>query len=590
MAGYAILHLEKRKTMGDIKRLIAHIERTGSEVSNAKPPYDSRVFKGSGNMLADIEDRFPKTKIRSNAVLAVEFMLTVSPETLRVNDEKEGPLDPVKVKKFEAAMHKFLNDEFGGSATARIHFDETTPHGQGFFVPNDDWIAGNPLNAKKMSNPLRTTILHTKWQQALVNAGLDVKRGEPGSQATHQAISEYYGIINRESPTPPELAPKPSEPTTSEKIKEAAGIETDHSKAVKRRNASKLEKQQFFEKNYKDATVRAANAENETRQMRQRAERAEAKLLKAKNDTNELRSLPLSQVLETLGCERHKDDRLRWKTPAGDVWIEKNGPRFNSFDDPDLKGRGAIDLVMKINGQKFDQAASWLAGQFGHEATAKDAAGLFVERAAKDVQKAIESVPEPTPLPTPEPTRLERVAAYLEQARAIPLGLVSKMIEQGRIYADKFANVCFKTDTGNGVEMRGTAKPKNGSVFHSHRGPKDGFTVEGDPKKVAIVESAIEALSLNAVNGMTAVSVGGSNLKKSAEIARAWIAKGAVVFAAQNDDQAGEKQANALIQAVPDVHRLKPLQNDWNDVLKAQKDALSANGNGKVRHNPMMNF
>lgn len=569
MAGYSILRFEKTKTFGDLKRLAAHHERSGSDVSNAKPPYDSRVFTGSGDMVSDVENRLPK-KYRSDAVLAIEIMLTTSPESQRKNDDLAESWDEEKVKKFTLAARSFLEKEFGSAVTSRIHFDETTPHVQGFIVPNEGWESGKTLNAKKLFSPRTLVEFHTRWNAACVAAGLDVQRGEPGSQAHHEAIGKYYARVNSPIPVPPGLSPKPADPTIAEKLKESAGLGTEHKKAVVLREKSEADRLEFLEKNYERATQKAAESEAGEKAAMVRAIKAEAKLLASKKATADLRSLPLAEVLEKLGCERHKTDKLRWSTPAGDVWIEKGGgPRFNSFDGSELKGRGAIDLVMQINGSTFAEATALLASSYGREATSRDAAGLLAASAPKHVEKAVQSVPEPSALPTPRPDRIERVKAYLTQARGIPSAVVDSLVQLGRIYADKFSNAIFLTDDKKGCEIRGTGS----EPFHGHRGQKTGYTVLGDPRKVVFVESAIEAISCSAMTGHTSVSTGGANLVRAAEIARAWLSKGAVVFAGQNADKDGEKQASSLIEKVPGMHRLPPRFGaaDWNDALQIER-------------------
>lgn len=550
----------------DLKNSIAHIQRTGSSVLNASMPYDSRSAVGNPDLMAGIESCWPE-KRKKDAVLAVEIILTTSPESLRFNDDKTAALDPVKVQKFENAAKKF-SERWGGCAHLRGHYDETTPHWQGYIVPCEGFIPGAPLNAKKMLGPDVLERYQTEWTEALRTEGLDVKRGEPGSLAEHEPIADYYARVNKASSVPPELHPRPPSPTATEKIKEAAGVETDRLKEQKLHDISRLEQYRFYKNTYVEAEVKSREAEARSELLEVRAKKAESALLKIKTETDQLRSLPMKTVMKMMGCEAHKTDRQRYQTAAGDIWLEKDGTRFNSFDDPSLKGRGAIDLVMKIQGSTFDQASAWLAADFGIDRTAKDAAGLFVENALKNVQKAVERVAEPRALPSHRQDRLQRVAAYLIEARGIPLSLIKKMTDAGRIYADKFANAVFLTDTKTGCEIRGTGdKP-----FHGQFGPKEGFTVHGDLKKVAIVESAIEALSLHASKGITAVSVGGSNPVKAIEIARRWVASGATVFAAQNNDSAGDKQARDLMLAVPEVRRLKPAGKDWNDALQARRN------------------
>lgn len=583
MAGYAIIRAEGKykkggalrgkhsRNLGDLARSIKHIERTGSAVFNAATPYDSRHAVGNPDMLAGIYSCLPE-KRKEDSVLAVEIILTTSPESLRFNDDKSAQLDPAKVKIFELAAQEFLK-RWGDCAHFKAHYDEKTPHFQGFVVPCTGFIPGAPLNAKKELGPQVFEQYQTDWAVMLQKHGLDVKRGEPGSQASHESVHDYYARVNAKLPSlPPVPSPVPG-PTSTEKIQEAMGVETDRLIAQKARSKAISERNQATHDQRKTFAAKAAELEAKNKLLLERSLKSEAKLVSLKTQSAQLRALPLTEVLRMFGCEQTHDDKQRWSTPAGDVWIDKSdGGRFNSFDDERLKGVGAIDLVMKINGSSFADAVSLLAEKYGIDATSHDAAKFLAVSAKSTVVKALQSVSEPSLLPVPAPGRLDAARAYLTQIRALPILLVNKMIEQGKIYADKFANVCFLTDTKNGVEIRGTAKPKNGNIFRGHRGLKTGFTVLGNLKKVAIVESAVEALSCHTLNGMTAVSVGGSNAKKAAEIAKAWIDKGATVFAAQNADAAGEKQAAALMQAVPGVHRLKPLLNDWNDDLRLSQE------------------
>ena len=583
MSGYAIFRAEGKykaggalrgkhsRNMSDLAKAIDHIQRTGSPVLNAKTPYDSRHVAGNFDLLAGINSCLPAER-KKDAVLAVEIVLTTSPESLRFNDDKTAALDPEKLKKFESAAQKFIK-RWGGCAHLRAHYDEKTPHYQGFIVPNEGFIPGAPLNAKKMLGPAVMEDYQTEWAEMLQAEGLDVKRGEPGSQAEYEPLADYYARVNAPNPSlPPVPAPVPG-PSAAEKIQEAMGVETDRLIAQKARSKAIFERNEATHDQRITYAAKAAEFEAKNKLLLQRSLKSEAKLVALKTQTAQLRALPLADVLRMFGCEQTHDDKQRWMTPAGDVWIDKNdGARFNSFDDEKLKGVGAIDLVMKINGSSFADSVSWLASRYGVEATTSDAAKFLAESAKSTVLKVAQTVLEPAMLPMPAPSRLEAARAYLVEIRRIPVLLVNRMIEQGKIYADRFANVCFLTDTKTGVEMRGTAKPKNGVFFRGHRGLKTGFTVLGNLKKVAIVESAIEALSCHTLNGMTAVSVGGSNAKKAAEIAKSWIAKGATVFAAQNADAAGEKQATALMQSAPGVHRLKPVLNDWNDDLRSSQE------------------
>jgi hypothetical protein len=190
------------------------------------------------------------------------------------------------------------------------------------------------------------------------------------------------------------------------------------------------------------------------------------------------------------------------------------------------------------------------------------------------VKKALQSPAKPFELPSPSPSSAGRVRAYLVDVRAIPGRLVDTLTKAGRIFADHFANVVFRTDKGDGVELRGTGQ---GSVWKGHRGLKSGFTVPGRANHVAIVESAVEALSVHALFGYTAVSTGGTNPNKAIELAKQHTTYGVTVYAGQNADRSGDLQAKAIIDAVPGVERLRPKSHkDWNDALQAKPPQFKA--------------
>lgn len=580
MAGYAIIRMDAKykeriganalrgkhtKDMGDLKRMASHHERN-SPVPNARKPYDTRHIIGNPSMVAGVLSCLPEQR-RADAVIACEFIITTSPESQRINEQKEGPLDDAKVQRFVDAAKEFIKEEFGDCAFGRAHFDENTPHFAIYVVPNEDFKPGAPLNAKKMFGKVQLAEYQTKWFEKLNKFGLDVKRGEPGSEAEHESIHDYYRRVNAPTPDVPPLPKRVKPPTAAEKALEAVGVPTEHSRAVEAREQALKARRNAVAEVASVASAKAIEAEAKAKAMERRAVSAERNLHQLRESTAQLRAMPLDVVLEKLGATRDAKDLTKWHTQAGEVHIEKGeGLRFNSFTNTDIKGRGAIDLAMKIEGWSFDQAVKFLASEFGSERAAGDLAAREAAKAMERVQQAVKTAPEPSPLPYPEPDKLPRVKRYLVEVRKIPARIVDALIERGRIFADKFANACFRTDDEAGVEKRGTAA---GTKWRGHYGPKNGFTVKGDPYRVAIVESSIEALSLNALEGCTCVSVGGANQKKASELAKSWKERGATVYAAQNADKAGDDQAARLMKAVPGMERMRPPHGkDWNDQLR----------------------
>ena len=497
--------------------------------------------------------------------MALEFILTASKGAFC--DDK-GVWDYEKIKRFEETGTEFLEKEFGQCVHARFHLDEKTPHVQGFIVPNACFIPGGNLTAKTLFNPTTLANYQTKWFEFMVEKGFDVIRGVEGSEAEHENIHDYYARVEKPFPALVSV-PDPVPPaSTTEKLKEAAGFETSHSLAIQEREEAIQSRQLQVEDDRKTALIKLRELEAENSRLKRRAEKAEAVNLILKEQTSKLRAVPLVEVLHFFGATQNATDKARWDTEAGAIWIQKDGDKFNSFhaETANLRGRGAIDLTMKIKGVGFDDAVAQLAKAFDVERVSGAVASRALHEAQAVVQKALQSPQKPVELPTPSLSSASRVRAYLVDVRAIPARIVDTLTRAGRVFADNFANAVFKTDKGDGFELRGTGQ---GSAWKGHRGRKSGFTAPGRENYVAIVESAIEALSVHALFGYTAISTGGTNTNKAIELAQEHTKNGVTVYAAQNADRPGDAQAKSIMDAVPGVERLRPPSGkDWNDVLR----------------------
>ncbi|MFN7306858.1 MAG: plasmid recombination protein, partial [Acetobacteraceae bacterium] len=97
-------------------------------------------------------------KLRADATLANDIVLSVSPEWFRPNEpDQVGTWDPKRLAAFKRQATAFLREQFGGRvAVAVLHMDEATPHVQAVVVPV---LAANPpregwrLSGRDMFNP-----------------------------------------------------------------------------------------------------------------------------------------------------------------------------------------------------------------------------------------------------------------------------------------------------------------------------------------------------------------------------------------------------------------------------------------------------
>lgn len=199
--GFVVLRTQKLKSKIAIRRSLTHALR-GQPTPNADPDRtpDNTVIGASSvdEVLAIVDGRLAtQDKIRSNAVLAVEYLVTGSPEVINAMT-REG-----QDKYFDDAMkwlkekHGTENVVFGG-----IHRDEITPHLYAYVVPIDSKGKLNCrafLGGSKALNGLQTDFARD------VGNPHGLERGIEGSKAQHVSIQRYYARVNAPYEQLPEI-------------------------------------------------------------------------------------------------------------------------------------------------------------------------------------------------------------------------------------------------------------------------------------------------------------------------------------------------------------------------------------------------
>ena len=216
--GYAILRVQKLKDKGSIRRSLKHSFRA-QDTPNADPertPDNSHHFSYSVDHAMDnITKRLDtQKKIRKNAVLAVEYLVTGSPESV------QGKTRIQQDDYFQDAIH-WLKEKHGAENVvyAGIHRDEQTPHLYAYVVPIDEKEKLNCrafLGGSKMLNEMQTDFA----EKVGIKHGLE--RGIEGSKAKHQSIKKYYAAIQQSERQTIIVRPEAIEPKVLKK-----GIFTD---------------------------------------------------------------------------------------------------------------------------------------------------------------------------------------------------------------------------------------------------------------------------------------------------------------------------------------------------------------------------
>lgn len=187
MAHYAIMRGEKRKT-GDVRGIVAHIARN-QETPNADPKKRHLNYAVVGPEWDDyqgihdaIEGLTPK-KYRKDAVRAIEYIVSASPEWFEQNSDKQAALY------FERAVDWF-QDEFGTQnvVSAVVHNDESSPHMHILVVPldaetgrlNGKWFFGNKGILQKRQS---------RFADYMADFG--VERGKPDPNRKHEKQDDW---------------------------------------------------------------------------------------------------------------------------------------------------------------------------------------------------------------------------------------------------------------------------------------------------------------------------------------------------------------------------------------------------------------
>lgn len=179
-----------------------------------------------------------------DTVLCREIVLSASPSYFRPGREDMGGVyEPDRLKAWASAALAWAKRTWPDQlASMVLHADdEQTPHAHLLVVPRTRTATGAwKLNSKALFDKERLRELQTSFAEALQHLG--IRRGEPGSQAKHTEVRQFYGAIQRSKDLPQRAvipaAPKP--PMRPEglaagafKVSEALGIETAYRKEAK---------------------------------------------------------------------------------------------------------------------------------------------------------------------------------------------------------------------------------------------------------------------------------------------------------------------------------------------------------------------
>lgn len=289
-------------------------------------------------------------------------------------------------------------------------------------------------------------------------------------------------------------------------------------------------------------------------------------------DLDVLSNIPLPSVLLELGAKEAERSKPQYRTRRFDLDDHVYGVTGPLWSDNATGegGWGAVSLYRHASGCTFVDAVHHLAGiqSTGHFSSYQ----AFNWRAAGGENGGVAAAP--VAMPEPCPAAWRSVRAYLCGRRALSARIVDGLHDADIVYADGHANAVFRC-AGMGAMLRGT---RGAFTRNVGRALQCGPFVAGpvDARCAAVTEAPIDALSvlsLAVLHGRTpprVLATGGRFIR--AEALASYLTLARRIYAAQDADCDGDRQADALIARYPTAHRLRPTAGkDWNDVLQAER-------------------
>lgn len=282
---FAIMRAKKLNGMGSVAAALQHCYRdrdTPNADASRTADNDHRAATSTDQAMGRLRELLPE-KRRKDAVLAVEYVMTASPEWWTKADQEQ------QADFFDQA-HKWLADKYGADRiiTATIHRDETSPHLSAFVVP---LTQDGRLSAKEfIGNRSKMTADQTSFAKAVEHLGLE--RGIERSRATHTSIKQHYAAIERAAVGHVTISPEAVKPQVIKK-----GIFTrqeETPEAVAERLTAAVTKA------YEPATAKAAESAQNARRSRELQETMVSQRERLKTLQRPFEGLTKEQMTEVL--------------------------------------------------------------------------------------------------------------------------------------------------------------------------------------------------------------------------------------------------------------------------------------------------
>lgn len=195
---FAIMRCKKLKSAASVAASLSHCfrDRETANADSSKTVLNAHLRAESAAEGMDKLMSLLPQKRRKDAVLAVEYLMTASPDWWKNASSEQQ--DVFFQKSLTWLAQKYGQDRI---VVATVHRDETTPHLSAFVVP---LTRDGRLSAKEfIGDRAQMSLDQTTYAHAVKELGLE--RGVMGSRARHQTIKAFYAALEKGTQAVPQL-------------------------------------------------------------------------------------------------------------------------------------------------------------------------------------------------------------------------------------------------------------------------------------------------------------------------------------------------------------------------------------------------
>jgi hypothetical protein len=377
---FAIARISKVSSLKEARVASAHNMRTDARFSkevDQSRSHLNQVLVGSQNAFEDIKQALPE-KRRKNAVLAVEVLLTASPEYFRDANMGHGEYNEDKLNEWISPALEFAQKHFGDNlVNCALHLDEATPHLQMFVVPKRE---DGKLDARSMFDRTALIKMQDAYHASVKHLGLDRGVSAELTKREHEPVKEYYA--RTKTPSPSKKVKKPAKidrasHLTSKKVTvstaELDTLEENFEKVIDLYNDLSITNNALIKENEHIKNV--YNDNNYLVQERQK------EIKELKDELEQKSPITLHELTTAIALNKEENEIMNKAVKNKELYFASK----NEFEYNEVNYKSPIDFLIRVFKHTVESALVKLTTLFNRERVVN----TFLEREREGVERML---------------------------------------------------------------------------------------------------------------------------------------------------------------------------------------------------------